>query len=92
MQNQLEYTDNDEEVAPDEPSSSRHVVNAYQCSQMMSKMKTKKYPQNKTDHYNMRSKGAPPTLREMQEKIRLLIRKTNPPAAPKQKTQRKLGR
>jgi len=89
MQEQLEDTDNDKEVSPDEPSRSGHIVKAYQCLQMMSKMNNKKQAQKQTNHYNLRSKGVPPTLREKQENIRLLIRKTDPPAAPKQKTQRK---
>lgn len=41
------------------------------------------------DHYNIRSKGDPPTLGEMQEKLRLLMRKVDPLAAPKKKTQNK---
>ena len=84
-------TDDDEEVAPNEPSSYGHVVNVYQCSQTMSKTNTKKQPQKQIDRYKLRSKGAPPTLGEIQENMRLLMRKANPPAAPKQKTQNKFG-
>lgn len=89
MQEQLEDTNDDEEVAPDEPSSSGHVVNTYQCSQEMPKMNTKKQPQKKNDHYNLRSKWAPLTLGEAQENMRLLMRKVDPLATPKQKTQSK---
>lgn len=44
MQEQKEDIDDDEEVAPDETSSSRHVVNAYHCSQVMLKTTTEKQP------------------------------------------------
>ena len=37
----------------------------------------------------IRTKGAPITVLEVQEKMRLLLRKVDPPAAPKQKTQGK---
>lgn len=66
MQEHSEDTDDDEEVALDEPSSSGNVVNAYQCLQSRSKMNTKKWPQKKNDRYNLRSKGAPLTLGEVQ--------------------------
>lgn len=62
MQEKLEDTSNDEDVAPDETSSYGHVVNAYQCSQVILKTNTKKQPQKKNDHYNIRIKGAPHTL------------------------------
>ena len=58
----------------------------------MSKMNTEKQPRKQTDHRNRRSKGAPSTLGEMQEKIRVLLRRTDPPAAPKKKTQSKYGK
>ena len=51
MQEKLEETDNDEEVAPNEAPGSGHVVNAYQCSQVVSKTNTEKQPQKKNDHY-----------------------------------------
>lgn len=63
-------------------------MNVYQCSQM----NTKKQTQKKTDHYNIRSKGALPTLGEMQENIRMLIRKVDPLVILKQKTQSKPGK
>jgi len=86
MQEQLKDINDDEEVVVDEASSFGHVVNTYQCSQVMSKTNTEKKPQNKSNCYNIRSKGAPPTLGEMQEKMRLLMRKVDPPTALKQKT------
>jgi len=52
----------------------------------------RKQPQKKNDRYNIRSKGAPPTLGEMQEKVRQLIKKVDPSAASKQQTQRKSGK
>jgi len=52
-------------------------------------MNIEKQPQKKNDCYHLRSKGAPPTLEEMQEKVRQLIKKTDPPAASKQQTQSK---
>ena len=55
----------------------------------MSKTNTKKQPQKQTNHYNLRSKGAPPTLGEIQEKMRLLMTKSDLPAALKKKTQNK---
>ena len=58
----------------------------------MAKMNTEKQPQKQTHHYSLISKGAPPTLREMQEKVRLLIRKIDPPAPSKQQTQSKFGK
>jgi len=78
--------DYDEGISPVEASSSGHVVNAYQCSQTVLKTNTEKHLPRQNDHYNLRSKRAPPTLGEMSEKIRLLIRKVDPPAAPKKKT------
>ena len=83
MQEQPEDIDNDEGIALDEASSSGHVVNTYQCSQAMLKMNTKKQPQNKNDRYNLRCKGDPPTLGEVQEKVSLILRKVDPPVAPK---------
>jgi len=59
---------------------------------MVSKKNTEKQPRNKIGHYNLRSKEAPHTLGEMQENIRLLIRKVDPLATPKQKTQRNFGK
>ena len=42
MQEKSEDTYNDAEVAPDEPSSSEHVVNMYQFSLTMEKMNIEK--------------------------------------------------
>ena len=92
MQEQLEDTDDDEEDALDETSSVGHVVNAYQWLQVMSKTNTEKKSQKKNDRYNIKSKGDPPTLGEMQEKVRVLIKKAGPPATPRQKTQSKFGK
>jgi len=52
-------------------------------------MNTKKKPQEKNDRYHLRSKGAPPKLEEMQEKVRQMIKKVEPLAASKQQTQSK---
>lgn len=71
---------------PGEPSSSGHVVNMYQCSQVGLETNTKKQPQKKDSYYNLRSKGACPIVGEMQEKVRLLMRKVDPPVVPKKKT------
>ena len=92
MQEQLEDTNNDEGVASDEASRYGHVVNTYQCSQARPKEKTKTQPQKKNDRYNLRSKGAPLTLGEAQENMRLLLRKVDPPLTPKLKTQNKFGK
>jgi len=80
MKNQPDDRDYDKGIAPIEASSSRHVVNAYQCSQAMPKTNTEKHPQRQNDRYNLRSKGAQPTLREMKEKITLLMRKVDSPS------------
>jgi len=53
------------------------------------KTNTEKQPPRQTNCYNLRSKGAPLTLGEVQENMRLMMRKANPLAAPKQKTQDK---
>lgn len=92
IQEQLEDVDDNEEVSLDEAQSFGYVVNAYQCSQVISKMNTEKQPQKKNDHYNIRSKGDPPTLEEMHEKVRQLIKKVDPLATSKQQTQRKSGK
>jgi len=55
-------------------------------------MNTGKQPQKKNDHYNLKSKGAPPTLGKMQEKMRQLMRKANPLATWKQETLSKSGK
>jgi len=44
MQEKPKDIDDSEEVSPDETLSSRHVVNAYQCSQVILKKNTKKHP------------------------------------------------
>lgn len=67
IQEQLEDTDDNEEVAPNEAPCSGHVVNAYQFSQEILKINTEKQPQKQNYHYHLRSKGAPHTLEEMQE-------------------------
>lgn len=48
----------------------------------MPKMNTKKQPTKKNDRYNLRSKGAPLTLGEAQEKMGLLSRKVDTSATP----------
>ena len=68
------------------------MVNAYQCTPVMTKMNTEKHPQKKKDCYNLRGKGAPHRLGEMQENVRQLIKKANPPTTSKQQTQRKSGK
>ena len=78
MQEQPEDTDDSEEFALDETPSFVHVVNTYQCLQVISKTNTDKQPQKKNGHYNLRSKGAPSTLGEMKEKVRQLIKKVDP--------------
>jgi len=83
MQEKLEDIDDDEEVAPNEQSSSGSWVNVYQCSQAMPKTNTEKQLQKKNDRYNIRSKGASMTLREAQEKMRLVMTKDDPSAAHK---------
>lgn len=65
MQEHMQDTNDDEEVAPDETQSSGNVMKAYKCWQVISKMNIEKHPQKQNDHYNLRSKGAPPTLGEM---------------------------
>lgn len=87
MQEQSRDVNNDEDVSPGEPSSSRHVVNMYQCLQAGLETNTEKQPQKPDARYNLRSKGAPPTVGEMEEKVRLLMRKVDPPVVRKQKTQ-----
>ena len=84
IQEKPKDTNDNEEVAPDEAPSSGHVVNAYQCLQVVSKTKIEKQPQKKNGRYNLRSKGDPPTLEEMQENVRQLINKSDPLAASKQ--------
>ena len=64
----------------------------YQFSQVVSKANTEKQPSKQNNHYNIRSKGDPLTLGEAQEKMRLMLRKVDPPATPKQKTQNKIGK
>lgn len=54
-------------------------------------MNTKKQSKNKNYHYNLRSKGAPPTLEEMQEKVKWMIKKVDSLAASKKQTQRRSG-
>jgi len=46
-------------------------------------MNTEKQPQNQNYRYHIRSKGAPPTLKEMQEKVSKLIKNVDPLAASK---------
>ncbi len=60
--------------------------------QAMPKTNTEKQPQKKNDHYNLKSKGVPLTLGEAQEKMRLFLRKGDPPTTPKQKTHNKSGK
>lgn len=85
----MEDTNDKEEVSPYEALSSGHVVNRYWCSQVVSKMNTQKHPRKKNDRYNLRSKGDPLTLEEMQDKGRRLIKKFDPPTASKKQTQSK---
>ena len=51
-----------------------------------------KQPQKKNDRYNLRSKGSLPTLGEIKEKTRFLMRKVDPLVTPKQKIQNKSGK
>lgn len=65
MQEQPEDTNDDKEVVLNGTPSSRHVVDAYQCSQVILKMNIENKPQKQNDRYNLGSKGVPPTLGEM---------------------------
>lgn len=87
-QGQPRDTDDDEDVASDEASSFGDVLNMYQCLQTTQKTNTDKQPQKKNDRYTLRNKGAPLTLGEAKQKLELL-RKVDPPAVQKQKTQSK---
>lgn len=89
---QSEDTDDNKEVSHDEAPCFGHVENAYKCSQVVSKMNTEKRLTKKNDRYNLRSKEVPPTLEDMQEKVRWLIKKADPPATWKQQTQSKSGK
>lgn len=50
-------------------------------------MNTEKQPPKQNDRYNLRSKGSHLTLGEAQENMKLLLKKVDPLATPKQKTQ-----
>lgn len=58
----------------------------------MLKTNTKKKFPKKNDRYNLRSKGDPPTLVEVQENMRFLLRKDYPVATPNHKTKNKPGK
>lgn len=60
MQKQLDDKDYDKGIAFVEALSSGHVVNPYQCLQVALKTNAEKHPPRQNDHYNIRSKGAPP--------------------------------
>jgi len=60
---------NDQDVGPSEPSSSRLVVNMYQCSQAGLMANTEKLPQKKDARYNLITKGAPPQLGKCKRRL-----------------------